>query len=303
MVILHRICLVNITGFSTLQTEYLTTQIKVDSILLQIQLNNQLLTSSNTNIAQIQQQLITLTTEYTNVIALLNQLITLLNNQSALASLSNGLVAWYPFTGNANDSSGNGLNGIVSGAVLSNDRFGNPNSAYSFNGTSSYIKVNHDNKLNAFPISISCWFYFDATTQSSNQEAFVCKYLSASWNGWNLEIDSTRGGSISPWYLLNTNKNVIGYYGNPPFYCGNVGNNRWHNTTLVVDSASGGKLFLDGYLVSSRSWVGSPGATNNTWPMYFGYYQPSGYYNGMLDDIRVYNRVLTPLEIQYLATH
>ena len=46
------------------------------------------------------------------------------------ANLQNGLVAYYPFCGNANDISGNGNNGIVNGATLTTDRFGNSNSAY-----------------------------------------------------------------------------------------------------------------------------------------------------------------------------
>ena len=62
---------------------------------------------------------------------------------SSLPIPTNGLVAWYPFNGNANDSSGNGNNGTVHNATLSADRFNNPNSAYSFNGSSSYIKRRH----------------------------------------------------------------------------------------------------------------------------------------------------------------
>jgi hypothetical protein len=49
-------------------------------------------------------------------------------------SVSNGLVAHYPFNGNANDESGNGNHGTVHGAKLTQDRFGNPNSAYYFDG-------------------------------------------------------------------------------------------------------------------------------------------------------------------------
>jgi len=48
--------------------------------------------------------------------------------------LKDGLVAYYPFNGNANDESGNGNNGTVYGATLTTDRFGNTNKAYSFDG-------------------------------------------------------------------------------------------------------------------------------------------------------------------------
>ncbi len=58
------------------------------------------------------------------------------------AGLSDGLVAYYPFNGNANDESGNGNNGIVHGATLTADRSGNANSAYSFNGIDNYIDTN-----------------------------------------------------------------------------------------------------------------------------------------------------------------
>ena len=47
---------------------------------------------------------------------------------------TNGLVGWWGFNGNANDESGNGNNGTVNGATLTTDRFGNPNSAYDFDG-------------------------------------------------------------------------------------------------------------------------------------------------------------------------
>ena len=56
---------------------------------------------------------------------------------------SDGLVAWWLFTGNASDSSGNGNNGTVNGATLTTDRFGNSNRAYSFNGTNSNIRIAH----------------------------------------------------------------------------------------------------------------------------------------------------------------
>jgi len=54
--------------------------------------------------------------------------------------LNHGLVAYYPFNGNANDESGYGNHGTIHGGVtLTADRHGNPNSAYRFNGTNGYI--------------------------------------------------------------------------------------------------------------------------------------------------------------------
>ena len=52
---------------------------------------------------------------------------------------TNGLVGWWPFTGNAIDSSGNGNNGTVNGATLATDRNGNTNSSFSFDGINDKI--------------------------------------------------------------------------------------------------------------------------------------------------------------------
>ena len=63
---------------------------------------------------------------------------------------ANGLVGWWPFNGNANDESGNGNNGTVNGPTLTNDRFGNTNSAYNFQSLiSNYIvaDIGLQNKL------------------------------------------------------------------------------------------------------------------------------------------------------------
>ena len=55
-------------------------------------------------------------------------------SSTVLAGLNDGLVAPYPFSGNANDESGNGNHGTVFGATLATDRIGNTDSAYSFDG-------------------------------------------------------------------------------------------------------------------------------------------------------------------------
>jgi hypothetical protein len=68
------------------------------------------------------------------------------------------LVAYYPFNGNANDASGNKNNGTVNGAVFAKDRFGNLNSAYSFNGTSNFIQIPNSSSLQlGSSYTISAW--------------------------------------------------------------------------------------------------------------------------------------------------
>jgi len=60
---------------------------------------------------------------------------------AALGGLQDGLVAYYRFNGNANDDSGNGNHGTVHGAVPCQDRAGQANSAYCFDGVDDFIEV------------------------------------------------------------------------------------------------------------------------------------------------------------------
>ena len=78
--------------------------------------------------------------------------------KTAHADLNEGMVAYYPFNSDANDESGNGNDGTVYGATLTEDRLGKANSAYSFDGVDDYILVNHDISINfSEAISISIW--------------------------------------------------------------------------------------------------------------------------------------------------
>ncbi|MCM2272836.1 MAG: LamG domain-containing protein, partial [candidate division Zixibacteria bacterium] len=67
---------------------------------------------------------------------------------SAVGQSSQNLIAYYPFSGNAFDESGNGLNGTVSGPTLTTDRNGISNSAYSFDGDDDYIQISDSELLN-----------------------------------------------------------------------------------------------------------------------------------------------------------
>ena len=78
-------------------------------------------------------------------------------------------VAYYPFTGNANDAVGT-LNGTVNGATLTTDRFGSANSAYSFDGVNDFIGLN--GSFNGFTqITVSAWYKVTGT--SSDFQAIV----------------------------------------------------------------------------------------------------------------------------------
>ncbi len=80
------------------------------------------------------------------------------SNSSLSTNLRNGLVAYYPFNGNSNDESGNGVNAVNYNSVLTQDRFGNSNSAYSLNGFNSYLETGLISQMNgASKFSIGLW--------------------------------------------------------------------------------------------------------------------------------------------------
>ena len=65
----------------------------------------------------------------------------LLFSVTVSADTTTGLVAYYPFNGNANDESGNGNNGTINGAALAADKFGRINKACSFDGADDYVNI------------------------------------------------------------------------------------------------------------------------------------------------------------------
>jgi gliding motility-associated-like protein len=215
---------------------------------------------------------------------------------------TSGLIAWYPFNGNSNDESGNALNGIVSGATLTSDRFGVSNQSYSFNGLTDNISVPHNSILNSYPLTISCWIKTDASFSGGN---ILKKYLNSSWNGWSLALDSVSNdlAMIIPHYLRSSspcNGIVEGYgiCGNPVGlnHKGSVNDLNWHSIVFKVDNI-GGTLYLDGQPVGQQNWIGLPGGVTSTIQMLIGQN-----FKGKIDDIGLWNRALTNQEITDLYT-
>ena len=209
---------------------------------------------------------------------------------------TNELVAYYPFNGNANDESGNGNNGIVDGATITTDRFGNSNSAYSFDGINDLISVISNNRLNSYPITINA---FIKTTSQQPHLAIVNKYYCLSNNGYSLHLNY---GNLSAFYYGSNNIgiNFDGSITSP------VNNGIWNMLTLIVDNAIG-EIYLNGTLITSLPFSELPIKPDTPQNITFGYFPTQGncltsnpYYNGSIDDIGIWNRVLTQNEIMAL---
>jgi hypothetical protein len=68
--------------------------------------------------------------------------------------------------------------------------------------------------------------------------------------------------------------------------------------------ASGGRLYVDGVLKSSRGWTGTAGAPSTTQEMHLGHYPKAyggkEYLPSGLDEVQIYNRAFTAVEVKQL---
>jgi hypothetical protein len=208
---------------------------------------------------------------------------------------TNGLVGWWPFNGNANDESGNGNNGIVNGATLSNDRTGNAISAYSFDGTNDRIEVAHNSNLNFGKVTVSLWFKANTYLTSDNYGPHLLSKREAS--GWGNSIQMNLG------YIENQNAcwadwSISGNGGIYYYESSQLNTLEWFNVVYTHDDQSV-NLYLNGNLVKTMN---SPGLLSfNSLPLWFGA-RPNSvqFFDGIIDDIAIWNRVLTQEEVNIL---
>lgn len=220
-------------------------------------------------------------------------------NAQAPAWLTNGLVAYYPFNGNPNDATGHGYDGEVHGAQPAQDRFGNLNAAYSFNGTNSFIFL-----TNTFPLSdtwtVSAW----VRASSLNQQGLIFhigtdsgtagppeNWFAPDGNGFGaLYVDARqlydmRSGSGGACFFLSAS---------PP-----VNTNAWFQV-FMRGSTNTGNISINGtmgmsgwpcsYSIPVQGFIGA-GSTNGL------------FFAGDIDDVRIYNRVLSDDEVQQLYAY
>jgi uncharacterized protein (TIGR02145 family) len=225
------------------------------------------------------------------------------------SNLQTGLVGYWPFCGNANDESGNGNNGTVNGATLTTDRFGNADSAYLFD---SSIDTHIVGSADTFPSgnaarSMSVWY----NALSINSDGIGMQLMGyggmtcgQSFN-FNIENPDTPGSGNGK-YEVQGHCLAFRRFTDLPTPL----NNSWHNLVVTYDGSTL-SFYNDGVLVYSDTGINT-NTTVLSKAFVFGrttdqsgsgpYYAPlyKGF-DGTLDDIGLWNRALTPIEIQQLA--
>jgi len=205
-----------------------------------------------------------------------------------------GLVAYYPFNGNSNDESRNSNNGLIHGATFTYDRKGEPNSAILFDGVNDYIECGSSSKLKVFnnSITISAWIKINGRglnwgrivlggqvntsytlTQSKEGDRILWRITSGNrrFDVFSSSLDKAKWYHITAVY--NGNKLIVYINGELDKFAYANGNINTNSKTIVI----GGETGVHG---------GNPS-------------KPSSF-NGSIDDIRIYNKVLSSKEIKLL---
>jgi len=214
-------------------------------------------------------------------------------NATLLTSLNNGLVVHLPMNGNANDISGNGFNGTISGGVVAAaDRFGNAGQALQFTGNNGHIQLPSANYFDGSPFTVTVW-----ANRSSNAN-------------WNRCFDFGNG---------NPNDNVIFAYSNGT--TGRVTAEIYNGIVSggAITAGTSNTTPLNQWIFFAYTWengIGSVFANNNLLATgaqsapenilrtlnYIGRsnWAQDAYFTGFMDDFRIYNRALNPTEIRNL---
>jgi hypothetical protein len=229
------------------------------------------------------------------------------------------LVASWTFNGNAKDVSGNGHDGLLKTGwvgpygvpptdggtlpALVADRYGNANSAYDFNNA-AYIEVPYAASLRPSNFTICAWI--KPHTASDGNYIFSVDR----WNGYKFQL---QGGNLPFLTVMTTTGDHDQDDGGP-----SVQLEQW---THVVASFTNGtmKFYINGALVKTANITGDPTTIASPPPISIGNELPKSAYNlvdpsspnayyggnffkGTIDDIHIYNKVLTDAEVKSLYT-
>lgn len=226
-----------------------------------------------------------------------------------------GLVAYYPFDGDANDRSGNNYDGVVNGATLTQDRFGNANSAYEFDGQDDYISLPPNTNLFDTDFSISVFLKPDDYGKKSSTSSFCARSIFSHRFRAHKNADPMNSGLIvrlTEGRGCDGNNFFSGRFIDPSFqynpityqYTAANPYDWFHYTiTRATDKMT---IYLNAKVVaeiavsprriqiSSEQTFTTIGANIHKDNQFF---FP---FDGVLDDIRIYDRALSAAEVQQL---
>lgn len=218
---------------------------------------------------------------------------------------SNGLVAYYPFCGNANDVSGNQKHGSVTGAKLVADRFGNPNSAYEFDSDQDFITLDSVHQSNVLNYSIVLWFKQSADSKGAGG-TMVCGSDPAKTDGLRLATGATDQVFWIAEFDAGNSYGII-------TYDQNYADGDWHFVAVTFESepgvfdSSAMAIYIDNVRVPQKL-DGNPAhgnaiapIDNDNRPVVIGNITgKDNHFPGVIDDVYIFDRCLSREEIRNL---
>jgi len=227
--------------------------------------------------------------------------------------LTQGLLAYYPFNGNANDKSSNGYDLSVNGAVTMDNRFGEMQKAYKFNGSSDFMIIPPILKGDSLrELTISLW----ANPENLGHRSilsFLPKNLAYCSSYLGFDLSNTSNSTYHKMVFKVTTSDCVG-----SLIRDTIGNplNKWCHIVLVQRYTNGilapkyeYNQFYNGKKLKSSSSgdVKPPIATSFSKGGIIGCNNTSGnfdfnfdFFKGGIDDIRIYNRALSDAEVAQL---
>jgi len=193
---------------------------------------------------------------------------------------NHGLVGWWQLNGNPNDSSGNGINGTVSGPTLAAGANGAANSAYSFVNTADVITIPAHTLLNNQTFTYTAWVKPSSVTGSMT-------VVGSGYNAPQLRIDS---GKLT---LLAAAAQQF------PSSTGTITANTWSYVGVTYNSSGVYTYYINGVAAGGGTLARTFAFSSN----YIGRTATvSESFVGSIDGVRMYNRVLSPAEMTSLYT-
>jgi len=209
-------------------------------------------------------------------------------------NLPEGLVSWWEFEGNADDSIGNNHGSLENGStiILDNDK-GN---VLRLDGDGDYVDCGNDNSLNITDeITISAWVYLLDQSDSYpgivwKEDVFMLRYSPLIPEGESFQMFFNNGseGPSNPW--------GPGVQSDPY-----TDERRWYHVVGTYDKDGGAdnlRIYIDGQLEDQDTRTGA--INSSTGNVYIGAYASVHFFNGSIDDVMIFNRALNETEVMEL---
>jgi hypothetical protein len=222
----------------------------------------------------------------------------------ARAGRLDGLVAYYPFSGNANDATSNGNDGTAHGTSLVRDIFGNLASAYHFDGSQYIDAPNPAALLSGSALTVSAWVYLDRITAGTMQ---VVQKDSADLdslpNAFGMTILGT--GNCSGDNCVSTSRfgltlNIGGAYYSGAWSAAVLEAGRWYHLAATYDNSKV-VLWVNGSPDSVYALTGNFASNGDALNIGRLASRDSNYFQGTIDEVMIYNRALSGEEIDDLS--